>query len=82
MTDKMANTLKRYADNAVMRFEELGLPASITVFIETDEKIFQACSLRRGDINSIVINTVIRDINYLVKNVEFLQPLQHTIKNK
>ena len=79
---KLTNALKRYADDVVTRFDGLEFPASITVFIETDEKNFQTCSLRRGDLNSLVINTVIRDINYLVNNVDFLQALQHALENK
>lgn len=77
--DILTADLKEYADNIIERFEELEVPASITVFIETDNKILQSCSLRRGDTNSIIVNTFIRDIKDLSNNVEFLQALQKAI---
>ncbi len=79
---KLTNELKRYADNAVTRFDELEYPASITVFIETDEKNLCTASLRMSDTRSIVINTVIKEINHLVENANFLRALKQAIENK
>lgn len=83
MTDtKLTDELKRYADNVVARFVDLEFPASITVVIETDDKYLQTCSLRRSDFNSLIINTVIREINLLASDTAFLHVLQRAIENK
>lgn len=79
---KLANDLIRYASNIVERFDELEIPASITVFIETNDKNIQTCSLRRKDPNSLVINSVIKNINHLVNDLDFMLALTRATKDK
>lgn len=80
--DILTADLKEYVDSIIGHFEELGIPASITVFIETDKKIIQTSSVRRSDFNSVIINTVIRNIKLLADNTAFLHVLQRAIETK
>lgn len=80
--DILTADLKEYVDSIIEHFEELEIPASITVYIETEKKHIVTASLRRGDMGSIVTNTVIKNISHLINNLDFMYALQKAIMDK
>lgn len=78
---KLTNALSEYASKVVTRFDELEFPASITVFTETNDQNFHTCSLRRKDLNSLVISAVIKNINHLANDLDFMLALTRAISD-